>query len=497
MGKSKVLRFLWTLLPLILLTGGLVVGQPSLKVDWTNVVRISRSTPTLQVVTNPMLRKGAAMHDGAFGALKQLQADYVRYVPWYPYPKLAVAELRPPTATKTFWDFSLIDEATIDFLEATKGHPVIMNFSTIPQWMFKTQQPVKVPKDPNQVYWGYGGGQVFRDTTLKELTDYYTRLISWYTKGGFTDELGKYHRSGYHYDFPYWEVLNEPDLEHHLTPAQYTKVYDAMVAAIRKILPDVKFVGLAIAEDRPGWFEYFLNPANHKPGIPLDMISYHCYARAGSEQPFEDYEYALFNYAERFVHAVRYIENIRNRLSPQTKTDINELGAFVSGAMRQRPIAAKFWNLSASVYAYFFIELSKAGIDIIGESQLVGYPSQFPDVSMISYVNNKPNPRFRVLQLIKDNFQAGDEMVKTQIIENRGDDLLAQAYVDGPEKRVLLLNKRSKETSILICEALAGARVSIIDSTTGDNAPKQFVLKENNILKLQPFAVAVVQKSKP
>lgn len=486
--KKKLLPIL-----MVLLAVGWAYGQPTLKVDWNNVVMTSRSTPTLQVVTNPMLRKGAAMHDGAFGALKHLQADYVRYVPWYPYPQLAVAELKPPTATETFWDFSLVDEATVDFLQATKGHPVVLNFSTIPQWMFKTDKPVMIPEDPNQVFWGYGGGNVFRDTTLKELTDYYTRLISWYVKGGFTDELGKYHQSGYHYDIPYWEVLNEPDLEHHLTPAQYTRVYDAMVMAIRKVLPDVKFVGLGIAAQSPEWFEYFLNPANHQPGIPLDMISYHCYARANSEQPFDDYEYAIFNDAERFVLSVRYIEGIRKRLSPQTKTDINELGAFVSSKMREQPIPAKFWNLSASVYAYFFIELSKAGIDVIGESQLVGYPSQFPDVSMISYVNYKPNPRFRVLQMIKDNFKAGDQLVKTQISANKGNDLLAQAYVEGSVKRVLLLNKRNKTTTVQVPEELVGAKVTLLDSTTGDNAPKEFVLKKS-ALKLNPFAVAVLRQ---
>jgi hypothetical protein len=29
-----------------------------------------------------------------------------------------------------------------DFMEATSGHPVMLNFSTIPQWMFKTDKAV-------------------------------------------------------------------------------------------------------------------------------------------------------------------------------------------------------------------------------------------------------------------------------------------------------------------------------------------------------------------
>ena len=46
---------------------------------------------------------------------------------------------------------------------------------------------------------------------------------------------------------------------------------------------------------------------------------------------------------------------------------------------------------------------------MIGESQLVGYPSQFPSVSMIDWKNGKPNARYWVLSLLKDNFHPGDQ----------------------------------------------------------------------------------------
>ena len=62
-------------------------------VDWSQVDRVSRTTATLQVVVNPPLRRGSAIHDPAFRALRDLQADVVRFVPWLPYPRLAVAEL--------------------------------------------------------------------------------------------------------------------------------------------------------------------------------------------------------------------------------------------------------------------------------------------------------------------------------------------------------------------------------------------------------------------
>jgi len=50
---------------------------------------------------------------------------------------------------------------TIDFFEATKGHSVIMNFSTIPQWMWKTDYPVDYPQDPDQVGWSYAAAQSY------------------------------------------------------------------------------------------------------------------------------------------------------------------------------------------------------------------------------------------------------------------------------------------------------------------------------------------------
>ncbi len=47
---------------------------------------------------------------------------------------------------------------TIDFLEATKGHSVVLNFSTIPQWMYKTEKPVAYPDDPEQTRVGLRAG---------------------------------------------------------------------------------------------------------------------------------------------------------------------------------------------------------------------------------------------------------------------------------------------------------------------------------------------------
>src|SRR6202050_5916520 len=142
----------------LLCSAGSAQSTPVLEIKWDAVSQVSKTTPTLQVVVNPPLRRGSAIHDAAFRSLRELGADYVRYVPWLPYPKLGVAELEPPKDGKTSWDFAAIDPMTIDFLDATKGHSVILNFSTIPQWMYKTDQPVTYPDDPDKAGWDYEKG---------------------------------------------------------------------------------------------------------------------------------------------------------------------------------------------------------------------------------------------------------------------------------------------------------------------------------------------------
>jgi hypothetical protein len=467
------------------------------QIDWNKVILVSKSTPTLQVVTNPMLNPGSPIHDGSFAALKALGADYVRYVPWLPYPKVAVAELEPPAKDKTSWDFTYIDPVTKDFLAATEGHSTILNFSTIPSWMFKTDKPVKYPDDPNQVFWDYTQGTELRDPSGKELGDYFGRLVSWYTQGGFTDENGKRHESGNHYTLPYWEVLNEIDIEHKTTPEDYTKRYDAIVEGIHKVSPQTKFMGLAVAFTgaNPKYYEYFLNPKNHKKGIPLDFISFHFYASPALNENLDGWQHTFFNQAEGFLASTRFIISIRDRLSPETKLDTDELGVILptdnTPADKVRPPSA-YWNAAGALYGYLFVELSKLGVDVIGESQLVGYPTQYPSVSMIDYDNAKPNARFWVLKLIKDNFHPGDKLVANGEQGFRPSDVVIQGFITPQGKKVLFVNKTNTEKTLKLSAELANGTTLTVDEKTGDEAPRAGKA-DGAELKLAPFAVTVLQ----
>jgi hypothetical protein len=466
-----------------------------LKIDWDKTVVVSKSTPTLQVVVNPPLRHGEPLSVASYEAIRELGADYVRYVPWLPYPKLAVAELEPPTAQKTSWDFSLIDPMTKDFLEATAGHPTVVNFSTMPAWLFKTEKPVTYPADPNKVAWDYTQGTELRDPSGKEMGDYYARLVSWYVNGGFTDENGVRHESGYHYKLPVWEVLNEVEFEHSMTPEQYTARYDAIVSAIHKVSPDTKFMGMALAMPSlvPNYFEYFLDHSHHQAGIPLDYISYHFYASPLPEQTLDSWQYTFFDQEAGFLNSVRYIEDIRKRLSPETKTSTDELGAILPTDNKPGddvPPPATYWNLAGALYADLFVQLSKMQIDIIGESQLVGYPTQYPSVSMMNWQNNKPNARFWVLHLIKDNFHPGDTLVETRLNGKDAPNVSAQAFNTPGGHKLLLVNKRNRPCEVLLPDA-AKATVLTVDLATGDG-PARNLRPVDGKIKLEPFAVTAV-----
>jgi hypothetical protein len=473
--------------------------KANVTINWDKVVTVSKTTPTLQVVVNPPLRRGSQIHDRVFQALHELGADYVRYVPWLPYPKLGVAELEPPQDGKTSWDFSLIDPMMEDLMNATAGHSVIINFSTIPQWMFKTEKPVPYPADPDQVTWDYEKGTEFRDGNLKEVGDYYARLVSWYTKGGFTDEYGKRHESGHRYKIAYWEVLNEIDGEHQMTPQTYTRVYDAVVEAVHRVDPQIQFVGLGLGGTSKDYFEYFLNHKNHKPDIPIYMISYHFYAVPSPDETEEVMQYTYWDKADRFLGVVDYIQGIRARLSPETQTDTDELGSISADDTQQdkpghvaKPIPDSYWTLCGGLYAYLYTELAKRGVEVAGESQLVGYPTQFPSVSMVDWSTGQPNARFWVLKLLHDNFGPGDKLVGTDLDTAC---VYGQAFLTPlGQRKLLLVNKRDRAFELSIAGS-QGSEVSYVDQTTNFLPAASTHLTENR-LSLSGLEVAVVNLSK-
>ncbi len=382
-----------------------------MEVLWDQNLGNWKTIPTLQVVVNPMLRRGSRIHPQAFQALKNLGTEHVRYVPWLPYPKLGIPALYPPTTERTSWDFTLIDPMLEDFMAAMEGRKVILNFSTIPQWMVNAPQPT-YHEDPNVAMWEYPKGADFLDKSYKQVAEYFGRIVKWYSNGGFTDELGKEHKSGHRYSFDAWEVLNEIDFERAQNPELYTKLYDAVVEEIRSAQPSLKFIGLGLAKPAENlrYYEYFLNPANHSAGIPVDGISYHFYAKL--KLPKNSAKAAaveLFTETDKFIQTATKIEEMKKQLNPKVWSYVNELGTICDEVdWHNHALPNYYWSLSSAVYAYALGRLAILGAEVAGQSQLVGFPSQFPSVSMVNWETGEPNERYWVLKMLKDSLQLGD-----------------------------------------------------------------------------------------
>jgi hypothetical protein len=485
------LRLLALLLPSILTAAD---NLPVIAVDWNKTIAHSRTSVSIQVCPEPPMRRGSPIHDHLFRALREAQVDLGRLQPWYPYPRLGVAELDPPKDGKTSWDFSLIDPLVEDFFKASEGRPVMLNFGTIPQWMFITEKPVPYPEDPDEIAWGYVGGTQLRDPSLKELVDYYHRLASWYLKGGFTDEYGKWHESGHRYKVAYWEVLNEVNTEHFLKPEQYTAIYDAIVEDLHKLDPTMKFSALALTQPMPDpdyfrFYDYFLNPKNHKPGVPLDMFSYHFYTSAAADESPEIEQHTIFAQADTILMAVRHIEGIRRRLAPQVKSYISELGSFSGDAVSTDTVVRdSFWTLSGTMFAYLYPRLVEQGVDYIGAAELIDYPGQCPSTTLVDWATGKPTARYWAMRLLKAHFGPGDRLAATSQPEPTID---AQGFVaaSGAHK-LLLVNKRNREVAISISGA-TGATLEFVDQTTGYTPPGSTTLTSDRVL-LRPQMVAVI-----
>ncbi len=130
------------------------------------------------------------------------------------------------------------------------------------------------------------------------------------------------------------QVLNEVNSEHHMTPAFYTILYDAIVRGIRKWAPrgsaNMKFFGLGGAGE--SYITYFLNRTNHKyPDTPIDFISIHSYASATRDGGVNASAYKnFFSDQRRFVGTIGGVyQQIADSDYPNVMIDCDEVGVIL------------------------------------------------------------------------------------------------------------------------------------------------------------------------
>ena len=495
----------WSLACLVIFPGmamnNQAAGPIEIRVDWkgpqsAELVTINRTTVTLQAVENPFLRRGSAIHDNAWKSLRELGASDVRLALWYPYPRMSVAELSPPLATKTYWDFSYIDPFVEDFFVAQEGRPVVLNVATTPQWMFADETAPSVFGDPDTAVWNYEQGATLRDPTLREVSHYYERVARWYIKGGFRDELGAWHSSGHHYKPAFWEVFNEPEYEHNFSPAQYTSLYDAITSRLHRVDRHLKFTGasLAIPDRSEEFFTYFLDRSHHAPHVQLDAISYHFYALEKKDESLGEKTASFFAQADHFLETVKKIEAIRNRLSPTTETQINETGCIAATDQFDGPekmsgtgIVPSYWNLCGAMFSYVAGKLAEMGIEVVGASQLVGHPSQFPSVSLLDWTTGLPNPRYDSLKLLRDNLAPGDRFANSTVDDPRL--YVLPLVTRSGQRKMILVNKTTDDLEVNVTGD-TGQKEAHVDATSA-GLQTAGTLTSNHIV-LHAFAVMCV-----
>jgi hypothetical protein len=111
---------------------------------------------------------------------------------------------------------------------------------------------------------------------------------------------------------------------------------------------------------------------------------------------------------------------------------------------------------------------------------------------MMDWKNGKPNSRYWVLKLLRDNFGSGDQLVATHF---NIPGVISQGFITKDGNKLLLINKELKDVQIQLPKNSKAVSVTYVDATTGENAPATKKLTGNTI-KLSGFSVAVVDFTK-
>eukprot|EP01084_Bolivina_argentea_P027709 51484_1 len=407
-------------------------------------------------------------------------------------------------------------------------------FQPIPIWFFANLTANQIYNvlhdnpyrwDPYYTGTGYGWNEMF---TFKDLGNYFGRIAGWYLNNGFVDSYGIEHASPYNFSWNnqnenayniVWEVLNEPNhsKQYNSTPEIYTQIYDATIESIWNMFDkdhQMKFQGLALSyHANMEWYHYFLNLSNHKSNkIPIDYISFHFYAHLKNfTYNHSDYHH-LFSLSDSFIQTTQQIISIKNSYSPNTIVNIDELGAGMGKLCGNNPMPDDLWWVaSGGAFAYIYGKFSvliKEELLIMAQSGLIHNDNmnstQFPasenginefcgQVTMIDWNTGKGNPRYWILKLILDNFNTGDNVIKTNV---SGDGVLAQAFTKNNNhnsKRILFVNKLNEYIDIVMNDTdirQNGGKLYIVDVNTGNN-PYKIQQIQSNTFTMTPFAVNI------
>jgi hypothetical protein len=178
-----------------------------------------------------------------------------------------------------------------------------------------------------------------------------------------------------------------------------------------------------------------------------------------------------------------------------TETQINETGCIAAGDQGEGPekmsgagISPSYWSLYAATFAYVTANLAKASIEVVGASQLMGHPGQYPSVSLLDWTTGLPNARYHSLKLLIDNLKPGDRLVDGAL--NTAELYALPVLTRNRRRKVLIVNKTAHD----VCVQFVGDTVQeqkYVDMSAA--GIKKNNGKASNRVVLHPFAVMFVR----
>jgi hypothetical protein len=215
-----------------------------------------------------------------------------------------------------------------------------------------------------------------------------------------------------------------------------------------------------------------------------------CKQSAANRTVVQEYE-NFFTHIPTFFSTVAEVEEIRKQLSPDTMVDLDELGVILPGDPEGGPIPSLYWNACAALFAFSFQNLSSQNISLVGMSQYMGYPTQYPSVSMLNWRNGQGTARYWLLRLFISLFddRTPITLVPTQVSDDTK--IAAQAYATAEgDQYVVVLNKLSVPVDVQVPPLLANVQIAYVDQRTG-SGPYAFTTAHSQHFQLLPFGVYV------